>query len=132
MSFSFITNINETLSVFIVTRLISFGNFFQRVDALITFVWILIILSFLSFNVYIISYIIGKAFALENHLELNFTIIALIFTIALAFKDIATVKTITESFAKFYCLILVFIISFIVLLFSYIKKKNERKNNEGK
>lgn len=122
MSFSFITHINETLSVFIVTRLISFGNFFQRVDALINFVWIIVILSFLSYNVYIISYLIKKTFSLKSHLELSFPITALIFSVALVFKDIATVKNVTETFAKFYCIILVFIVSFIVLLLAYFKK----------
>ena len=127
MTFSFITQINETLSIFIVTRLISFGNFFQRVDALITFIWILILLSFLSFNVYIVCYIIKKTIHVKSQLELSFPITTLIFAVGLAFKDIATVKSVSENFYKIYHLILVFVISFIILLVAYIKKKRSIK-----
>ena len=125
MSFSFITHINETLSVFIVTRLISFGNFFQRVDALITFVWILIILSFLSFNVFITSYIIKKNTKLK--LDFNIPIVIIVFFCALSFKNIATAKGFTEGFAKFYYVFLIFVLSFIVLLLAFIKRRHNEK-----
>ena len=122
LTFSFATQINETLSVFIVTRLISFGNFFQRVDALITFIWIFIILLYLSFNTYMISHIIGKTVHLKNHMELAGSIAALIFSFGLIFKDISTLKTISEIFYKTYTCILIFIISFVILLIGYIKR----------
>ena len=126
LTFSFITQINETLSVFIVTRLISFGNFFQRVDALITFIWIFIILSFLSFNVYIISYIIKKAAHLKSNKGLCYPIVAIVFSIGLAFKDIATVKTLSEIFYRTYSFIVIFIVSFILLFLAFLKKRGNK------
>ena len=122
LTFSFITQINETLSVFIVTRLISFGNFFQRVDALITFIWIFIILSYISLNIYMISHIVGKTTHLKNPLEITNSITALVFSFGLFFKDIATVKLFSEFFYKAYTCILIFVISFMVFLIGYIKR----------
>ena len=126
MTFSFIAQTNETLSVFIVTRLISFGNFFQRVDALITFIWILVILSFLTFNVFIISYIIRKTLKLESTSGINYSVAALIFATSLAFKDISIIKTITKDIYRPFSFILMFVISFIIFLLAYIKKKNTK------
>jgi len=126
MTFSFITQTDETLSIYLVTRLISFGRFFQRIDALFIFVWILVILSFISLNLFIISYIIKKAANLKSHSELVYSAAALLFSIGLMFKDITTVKFVTANIYKFYAFILVFIVSFLVLLFGFIKKKRKK------
>ena len=46
MIFPFIAFSDEMLSVYLLTRLIEFGKFFQRVDAIFIFVWILSTFSF--------------------------------------------------------------------------------------
>lgn len=123
MTFSFITQTDETLSVYLVTRLISFGRFFQRIDAIFIFVWILVILSFLSLNLFIIAHIFKKIANLNSHSELVFSTGALLFSVSLIFKDMSTVKFITGNIYKLYNFILVFIVSFIILLFGYVKKR---------
>lgn len=129
MVFPFIMHTDETLSVYLVTRLISFGRFFQRVDALFIFVWILIIISFLSLNIFIISYIIKKLLKFKNHRELVLPTATLTFSVALMLKNITTIKYATRYIYRYYGFILVFILSFIILLLAYIKKrgKNEIK-----
>ena len=130
MVFPFIMHTDETLSVYLVTRLISFGRFFQRVDALFIFVWILIITSFLSINLFILSHIVKKLAKLKSHLQLVYPMASLIFAVGLMFKDISIIKYATRYIYRFYGFILVFIISFLVLLFAYVKKirKKEPKN----
>lgn len=122
MTFSFITLTDETLSIYLITRLISFGRFFQRIDAFFIFTWILVILSFLSFNLFIIVHIIKKTTKLQTHAELVFPSCALLFSFSLFFKDMTIVKSITATAYKFYTVILVYIISFFILFFAYIKK----------
>lgn len=122
MTFSFITLTDETLSVYLITRLISFGRFFQRIDAFFVFTWILVILSFLSFNLFIVAHIIKKTTKLQSHTELVFPSCALLFSFSLFFKDMTIVKSITANTYKIYTVILVYIISFFILLFAYIKK----------
>ena len=130
MIFPFIMHTDETLSVYLVTRLISFGRFFQRVDALFVFVWIIIIISFLSLNLFILSYIIKKLAKLKTHTQLICPISALTLAIGLMLKDISYVKFATRYIYRFYGFILVFVISFIIFLFAYIKKtrRKEYKN----
>lgn len=123
MTFSFITQTDEALSMYLVTRLISFGRFFQRIDALFIFVWILVILSFISLNLFIISHIIKKALKLKSHSELVYSSAALMFALSLFFKDMSTIKFLTANVYKIYAVILVFVLSFFILLFAYIKKK---------
>jgi len=123
MTFPFIMETDETLSVYLVTRLISFGRFFQRVDAIFIFVWILIFISFISLNLFIISHIIKKTFKLKFSKELVYPIAALVFSAALMFKDIAVIKYATRYIYRYYGFILVFIVSFLILLLAYFKKK---------
>ena len=126
MTFSFITQTDETLSVYLVTRLISFGRFFQRIDAIFIFVWILVILSFISLNLFIISHVFKKITNLNSQSELVFSTAALLFSVSLIFKNMSTVKFITANFYKLYNFILVFIVSFLILLFGYVKKRREK------
>ena len=130
MTFPFITQTDETLSVYLVTRLISFGKFFQRVDAIFIFVWILIVISFISFNLYIVSHIIKKTFKLKFSRELVYPIATLVFSIGLMFKDVSAIKYVTRYIYRYYGFILVFIVSFLLLLLAYIKKKRQTKLKE--
>lgn len=126
MSFSFITETDETLSLYNLTRLINFGRFFQRVDAIFIFLWVLTVLSFLSLNVFIIAHIIKKSINAKVSSELIYPTSALLFVVALSFKDIATIKFINRYIDKIYNCILIFIISLLILLFAYIKKKKRQ------
>ena len=126
MTFSFITQTDETLSVYLITRLISFGRFFQRIDAIFIFIWLLVIFSFLSLNLYLISHIIKKTLKLNTHSELAFPCASLLFSLSLIFKDIAEVKYITSTIYRFYAFILVFILSFVILVLGFIKKKRRK------
>lgn len=126
MTFSFISHTDETLSMYLVTRLISFGRFFQRIDAIFIFTWILVILSFISLNLFIIAHIIKKTTRLKSHSELVFASSALMFSLSLLFKNMSTIKYLTANVYKIYAVILVFIVSFLILLFAYIKKKRSK------
>lgn len=128
MTFSFITHTDETLSVYLVTRLISFGRFFQRIDAIFIFVWILVILSFISLNLFIIANIIKKVLNLKSQLELVYPSAAILFSLSLILKDVANLKFITLNIYRPYFIILVFIISFIILLLAYWKNKRKRSS----
>ena len=125
MSFAFITQTYEFLSLYLLTRLISLGRFFQRVDAIFIFIWILSILSFLSLNLFFISHIIKKSINVKSSSQLIYPVASLLFAFSLLFKDISVVIFVTKNIYKIYNFILVFIISFLILLFGYIKKKKQ-------
>ena len=126
MVFPFISFSDEMLSIYLLTRLIEFGNFFQRVDAIFILIWILSFLSFLSITVSFINKILKKLALLKNHRQMTFSICSIIFSIALFFTNIASIKYIQNVILKYVVILLVFIISLIILIFANLKFKKEK------
>ena len=124
--FAFITQTDETLSIYLLTRLINLGKFLQRVDALFIFVWILSTFSFLSVTTAFINRIIKKLTQIKNHKALSYAICAIIFSIALSFKNISDMKYIQNVLLKYIVIILVFVISLIILILANLKHKKEK------
>lgn len=123
MTFAYSFQADEAFSLYLIARAATLGRFFQRIDAMFFFIWILTILSFLSFNIYLISAIIKKGFSLGESKELIFSISAILIGFALAFKNIAAVSVFMRGFCKYYTVILIFGISLVVALFANIKRK---------
>lgn len=125
MTFSFIPQIENNLALHLLTRLIDFGKFLQRVDAIFVFIWILSIVSFLSFNLFLAANIVKKLCNLSSSHCIVYPISALVFSLAISFKDISIIKNFFKYGYKFYSIFLIFIISFIVMLLGYLKKKKQ-------
>lgn len=123
MTFPFIIETDEMFSIYLLTRLVSFGDFLQRVDAVFILLWIFIFLTFLSFNFYCILKLFKKIFNISNSTEMSYSLAAIIIGLALVFKDIRTVKYIFRNHFKIYTVILVFVVSFIILSLAYLKKR---------
>lgn len=125
MTFPFIAFSDEMLSVYLLTRMIEFGKFFQRIDAIFVFIWILSTFSFLSITVSIINNILKKLIKIKNHREMSYSICSIIFSIALCFKSVVDMKYIQNTILKYFVIILVFIISLLILIFANLKHKKE-------
>lgn len=54
--FSFITDSNETISIYLLVKTIRYSEFIQRANALFIFVWILSILSYVSIVIFFCVY----------------------------------------------------------------------------
>ena len=65
MMFSFISFSEELLSVYLLTRMIEFGRFFQRIDAIFILIWILAMISFLSISSLSSSFFLPPVFFLS-------------------------------------------------------------------
>ncbi len=126
MIFPFIAFSDEMLSVYLLTRLIEFGKFFQRVDAIFIFVWILSTFSFLSITTGFINRILKKLIKIKNHKEMSYSICAIIFSVALIFKNISDMKYIQNTLLKYIVILLVFVISLIILILANLKHKKEK------
>ena len=123
MTFSFTFTADESISLYLISRLVSLGRFFERLDAIFIFTWILAFLSFISFNVYLMSFIVKKGFGLGDSKELVYSISVILIGCSLVFKNIATLNSFARNFYKIYMVILVFGVSFIITLLAYFKKK---------
>jgi len=132
MAFPFITDTDQTLSLYLLTRSASLGNFFERVDAIFIFLWILNLISFLSLNIFFINNIVKKLLKIKYPSELTYTSALILLGVAVSFKNIAVVKVFNRNFYKIYDAVLVFVVSFFIILLAYFKKRRKEKFNEIK
>ena len=126
MLFPFISFSDEILSLYLVTRMVEFGRFFQRVDALFILIWILCTFSFLSINIDLINRILKKLTNIKNNI-LTYSIGCVIFSLALMFRNLADVKYIQDSILEYIVIIFVFIISLSILILANFKKRRLTK-----
>ena len=127
MLFPFISFSDEMLSIYLVARLIEYGRFFQRIDALFVFVWILTILSFLSITIFLICHIFKKISNIKENKIICFPFSLIILSISLLFQNISQVKYIENNIFGYIVIFLSFILSPTVLFFGYLKKINENR-----
>lgn len=126
MMFPFISFTDEMLSIYLLARLIEFGKFFQRVDAIFVLIWILSAFSFLAITVEFANRIIKKLVNLKTHKELAFSICAIIFSLALSLANFSTIKFMQTQILKYFVIALVFVISLIILILANLKLKKEK------
>ena len=125
MLFPFIPFSDEILSIYLVARLIEFGRFFQRIDAIFIFIWILTILSFLSITLFFICHIFKKITRTKNYTTMCYPFSFIILGITCLFQNISQVKYIEDFVLSYLVIILSFILSPIILFFGYLKKKRK-------
>ena len=126
LSFPFITGGEGVLSIYMITRTIQFGKFFQRVDALFILIWALTFFSYLSV---IMSYIlkITKKNTITSKSSPMIYLVALgIFIVTLIPQNIAQIRFAENVIYKYSSLFIVFILSFTILLLGYLKKKKQK------
>ena len=126
MMFSFISFSEELLSVYLLTRMIEFGRFFQRIDAIFILIWILAMISFLSISSFFSIYVVDKLVRFKNPDELSYCIASFIFVVALSIKNIAQIKFIQDAVFKYVIISLVFVVSFIILILANLKHRKEK------
>ncbi|MDO5556194.1 MAG: GerAB/ArcD/ProY family transporter [Clostridia bacterium] len=126
MIFPFIPFSEEMLSVYLLTRMIEFGRFFQRIDAIFIFIWILSTLSFLTITSGLVTLLFKKITHIKNHKEMIYSVLSLIFSIALIIKNIANIKLVQNTVFKFIIIIFIFIISPLILIFANLKLKRRK------
>ena len=126
MSFPFIAFTDEMLSVYLLARMIEFGRFFQRIDAIFVFIWILSTLSFLAFTSNLITSIFKKLTSIKNSREMTYSFAALIFSVALFIKNTATLNFLQNELFKYLIIALIFIITPLILIFANIKFKRRK------
>lgn len=126
MMFPFISFTDEMLSIYLLARLIEFGKFFQRVDAIFVLIWILSAFSFLSITLEFTNRILKKLLKLKTHKELSYSLCAIIFSLALALANISNIKLMQYDVLRYFVIVLVFILSLIILLLANLKHKKEK------
>lgn len=125
--FAFVTKTNQTLAIYSLSRTIEYGRFFQRTDALFIFLWILLVLSYLSVALAFSLNIFKKISNISNSKIMTFCFALLMFGIGMISTNIDIARFIHETIYKYYELSLVFVISFIILIIANIKIRKRPK-----
>lgn len=126
-----ITEINNTLSIYILARKVSFGEFIQRIDAIFILIWVMSIFSYLAIVMHYILNSFKKITNIKHNQSMVFCFSALIFIISMIPSNIADVNYFESTFYKYASIIFVFFICFAILISAYIKKKYELRKGEN-
>lgn len=121
--FSYSSGSDQTIAIYSLTRTIEYGRFLQRVDAIFILIWILLALSYISIIVALNLSIFKKITNISNSKAMVFSFITLLFGISFFINNVSDGKYIHEVLYKNFELILVFGISFAILLIANIKLK---------
>lgn len=124
-SFADVLTINELSPVYLLIRGTDFGRFLQRPDSLFIFGWILSLMSYLGIVIFFILHVLKKITKIQDTKPIIYLIATLIFIFALFPKNMVEIRFIQDIIFKYFTIILVFVISFAILLFAYIKQKKK-------
>ena len=123
--FPFATGGEGILSIYMITRSIQFGTFFQRIDAFFILIWVLTFFSYLSVVFAFILRITNKNLRMQKSNIPTFIIGLGVFIVTLIPQNIAQIRFAENVIYKYACLIIVFGMSFVILLLGYFKKNKK-------
>ena len=127
MVFPYLAFTDETLTMYLLTRRITFGKFFQRIDAMFILFWILSVLVFLSMNLNFANNTLRKLVNIKYEKTINYVLALIILVISMLYKSIASMKFILNYYIKYAFIVLCLIISFVIMLLAYLKRKKENQ-----
>ena len=120
--FSIFISTNELMPLFIVSRYIEFGNFFQRFESLFLLIWTIAFCCYLSISCKFSTTIFTKIFNLKDSSQLINIFVILIFAIAILPKNYI-ISSFFEYYIYRYFTIAIIIIGLVILFLSNLKKK---------
>lgn len=118
-----ITEINNTLSIYILSRRVSFGQFIQRIDAIFILIWIMSIFNYLAITMHFSLNSFKKITNVKFERAMTFCFAAFLYTIALIPRTISDINLFERTAYKYASIIFVFFITMIILFCAYFKKK---------
>ena len=110
------------MPLFVVSRYIEFGTFFQRFESLFLLIWTISFCCYLSIACKFSTHIFTKIFNIKDPSQLVYIFTILIFAISLIPKNYA-VSILFESSIYRYLAIAVIVLGLFVLILSNLKKK---------
>lgn len=126
-SFADVLSINELSPIYLLIRGTDFGRFIQRPDAIFFLGWILSLMSYISISIMFITKIMQKIGNLNAKFPLSYAAATLIFIVALIPKGEVEIRFMQNEVYKYSTIGLVFLLSFLILIFANIKYKKRHK-----
>lgn len=122
-----VTESDEILSIYLLTRMVSFGNFLERLDAFFIFSWIITLLSSLSIGIFFIIRILKKILNLQDEKVLSAPIGLTILGACLLIKNFHQIKFLGEYVYRYGFIALIFGLGLGILILANLKLKRINK-----
>ncbi len=130
LMFPLIASNEEVLPLYLASRFIEFGRFFQRLDALFVFIWIISMASYLSIAFYFSTSIFQKVINLQYTKWIIGLLASIVFGVALCPQNMQQISFLENTIYKYIILILVIGIGLGILIFANIKYLIKQKKKE--
>lgn len=135
-SFPQISDKTSPISLYLLARQISLGEYIQSIDAFFLLIWIPFLLCFLAINIHFSLNTFKQLTNIKYSSGMIYAFCAIIFAIGVLPKNMAEVNFLSNVFFKYVSIGFVFILPLIILFLACIKKfiithrqKKEATNN---
>lgn len=125
-----ITEVNSTLSIYILSRRTNFGSFIQRIDAIFILIWIMSIFNYLAITTHFSLISFKKVVNIKHENGMIFCFAGITYIISLIPQSISDVHFFNGTIYKYISIIFVFFVTMFILIWAYIKKKRSIKKGE--
>lgn len=115
------------LPIFQISRVISFGRFFQRIESLYLVIWASSGLLYLTTNFYFITHIFKKSFRLKYQRPLVIPFAVIIFCLSLIPQNLTTAVTMEVDYFRSYSWMIAFLFVLVLLIAAVIKKRYKER-----
>ncbi len=123
MLFTYTVGSDNLSGLFELSRSIYYNRFFQRMESIFLFIWIISTFIFVSNGFYLTTVIYAQTFKIKNHRPLIFPFLFLCFLIAILPKNISELLTYYVKPLRKYSMFLIFVFPGITLLIAMILRK---------
>lgn len=130
--FPFTLSNQEIMPLYLASRYIEFGTFFQRVDAIFFLIWIWIMILHLSISMMLSIKIAKEITFIKNRNILIYFFALIVFIISLVPQNLIQISFFENVIYKYMVLYFIFIACIFILLFANIKYKLVHKKGNNK
>lgn len=131
LMFPLIASSEEILPLYLASRFIEFGRFFQRLDAIFVFIWIISMVSYLSIAFYFANHIFQKICNLQSSKWTIGLLASLSLGIGLLPQNLQQISFLENTVYQYIILILVIGIGLGILIFANLKYFIRQKKKGG-
>jgi spore germination protein KB len=133
MAFEYTQGSENLSGLYQLARIIYFNRFFQRIESIFLFIWVMASFICVATAFYISLSVFCKAFKVEGHRPLILPFSFLVFMVALLPKSLSEVSDVNIAFVRQYSMFIVYLVPILVFLIALIfgKKGEKKKNAEG-
>lgn len=125
-----ITEINNTLSIYILSRRVNLGSFIQRIDAVFILIWIMSIFNYLAISMHFSLVAFQRITNIKHKTSMVFCFAAILYIISMIPKNITDINIFEGTIYKYASIIFVFFITMSILILAYLKKKKSIKKGD--